>query len=169
MISDTMETEGYEQVLGRLQALCSRRECCSFDILRKATASLDGDSALAGKLLTSLQEDGFVDDGRYAAAFAREKSRLSGWGPAKITTALVMKGIPRDTARQALLQIDEAEAFRKMVSVMEAKYASLRGDPNEKFKLLRFALGRGYDYEAVAPVVERLVSGLEAGVKDDDE
>ena len=44
-----METEGYEQVLGRLQALCSRRECCSSDILRKATASLDGDSALAGK------------------------------------------------------------------------------------------------------------------------
>ena len=71
MISDTMETEGYEQVLGRLQALCSRRECCSSDILRKATASLDGDSALAGKLLSSLQEDGFVDDGRYAAAFAR--------------------------------------------------------------------------------------------------
>ena len=161
--------EEYSKVLDRLQAQCSKREYCSSDVFRKAMKAFDGDREMAEKILQSLLEDKFVDDSRYASAFAREKSRLSGWGPAKITTALVMKGIPRDTARQALLQIDEAEAFRKMVSVLEAKYAALRGDPHEKFKLLRFALGRGYDYEAVAPVVERLVSGLEAGVKDDDE
>ena len=77
--------EEYSKVLDRLQAQCSKREYCSSDIFRKAMKSFDGDREMAGKLLQSLQEDKFVDDLRYSSAFAREKSRLTGWGPAKIT------------------------------------------------------------------------------------
>ena len=71
--------EEYPKVLNRLQAQCSKREYCSADIFRKAMTAFNGDRDQAGRLLKDLQDDGFVDDSRYAAAFAREKSRLSGW------------------------------------------------------------------------------------------
>ena len=149
--------EEYSKVLDRLQAQCSKREYCSSDIMRKAMTAFDGDREQAAKLLDSLVQDKFVDDARYAAAFAREKSRLSGWGPAKISYMLVGKGIPRDVVREALKEIDEAEADRKMRSVLETKYRTLAGDPQEKFKLLKFGLTRGYDYDKIAPVVDDIL------------
>ena len=149
--------EEYSKVLDRLQAQCSKREYCSSDVFRKALMAFDGDREMAGKILQSLQDDRFVDDSRYAAAFAREKSRLSGWGPAKITYMLAGKGIPRQVVVEALKEIDPGEADRKMRSVLEAKYKTLAGDPQEKFKLLKFGLTRGYDYDKIAPIVDDIL------------
>ena len=149
--------EEYGKVLDRLQAQCSRREYCSSDIFRKALAAFEGDREQAGRLLESLLEDGFVDDSRYASAFAREKSRLNGWGPAKITSMLLGKGIPRQTAVAALGEIDTEAADRRMRSVLETKYKVLAGDPQEKFKLLKFGLTRGYEYDKLAPVVDEIL------------
>ena len=80
-------------MLDRLQTQCVKREYCRSDIFRKALTAFDGDKDAAERLVESLVEDRFVDDSRYAAAFAREKARLSGWGPVKISFALTAKGI----------------------------------------------------------------------------
>ena len=149
--------EEYSKVLDRRQAQCSKREYCSSDILRKGLAAFDGDREQASRLLESLIQDKFVDDLRYATAFAREKSRLTGWGPAKIKYLLVGKGIPKSVVEEALREIDPYEAQKKMRSVLEAKYKTLAGDPQEKFKLLKFGLTRGYEYDAIAPVVDDIL------------
>ena len=153
--------EEYSKVLDRLQAQCSKREYCSSDIFRKALKAFDGDRELAGKILRSLQDEKFVDDRRYASAFAREKSRLSGWGPAKITYTLVGKGIPRSVVAEAFGEVDQDEAARRMRSVLEVKLKTLVGDPQIKFKLLKFGLTRGYEYDQVSPVVEELLKDME--------
>ena len=152
--------EEYSKVLDRLQAQCSKREYCSSDIFRKAMKAFDGDREMAGKLLQSLQEDKFVDDLRYSSAFAREKSRLTGWGPAKITYTLVGKGIPRSVVVEALGEIDQDEAARRMRSVLETKSKTLIGDPQIKFKLLKFGLTRGYEYDQVAPAVDDILKSF---------
>lgn len=149
--------EEYPKVLDRLQAQCSKREYCSSDIFRKALSAFEGDREQAQKLLDELVADRFVDDLRYASAFAREKARLTGWGPAKISYTLVGKGIPRTVVAEALKGIDCEEADRKMRSVLEAKYRTLKGDPQEKFKLLKFGLTRGYEYDRIAPVVDEIL------------
>lgn len=143
--------------MDRLQAQCVKREYCRSDIFRKALTAFEGDRDSAGRLVESLVADRFVDDSRYAAAFAREKARLSGWGPAKISFALRGKGIDKSIISDALKEIDSEEADRRMVSVLETKYKTLKGDPQEKFKLLRFGLTRGYDYDKIAPVVDEIL------------
>ena len=152
--------EEYQKVLDRLQAQCSKREYCSSDIFRKALTAFDGDREQAGRLLESLVADRFVDDLRYASAFAREKSRLTGWGPVKISYTLVGKGIPKALVAQALAEVDEDEAGRRMRSVLEAKHKLLTGDPQIKFKLLKFGLTRGYEYDRIAPVVEDILKSI---------
>ena len=149
--------EEFAKVLDRLQAQCVKREYCRSDIFRKALTAFEGDRDSAERLVDSLVADRFVDDSRYAAAFAREKARLSGWGPVKISFALSGKGISKSVISEALKKIDPEEADRRMVSVLETKYRALKGDPQEKFKLIKFGLTRGYDYDKIAPVVDEIL------------
>ena len=146
-----------EQVLEYLQNLCVKRECCSSEILKKAEKALEGDRGAAQQMLESLVADRFVDDARYAAAFAREKSSLTGWGPNKIRYALMMKGISKADVASALEETDPEASSAKLEKLVEAKKRSLEGDPYIKFKLIKYALSRGYEYDVVAPVVDRVL------------
>ena len=95
-------TSDYDRLLDRMRRACSRREYCSADIRRKLSAA-GAPSALSGKILSSLKSEGYLDDGRYARAYCRDKSGLSGWGEAKIRYALGLKGIPGPVIDEALL------------------------------------------------------------------
>ena len=145
-----------KKVLQRLQRQCARMEYCTSDIRRKALKAMEGDTEAAARIVASLVQDRFVDDRRYAAAYAREKSALSGWGPVKIRTTLLARGVPREVALEALGEIDADRAAAKLEKVLETKWRTLRDDPQGRLKLIRFALSRGYDYDPVKPLVERL-------------
>ena len=149
-------TEREKSVFDALSAQCAKREYCTADIRRKALQRLEFDAAAAEAVVSALVEDGYVDDNRYAAAYAREKSALSGWGPIKIRSALLARGVPREAVLEALGEIDEERAAAKLEKVLETKWKTLRDDPQGRLKLIRFALSRGYDYEPVRPLVERL-------------
>ena len=145
-------------VLNRFQALCSKSEQCSADIFRKILKALDGNEAGAQEMLDSLIADKFIDDARYAAAFARDKARLEGWGPVKIRFKLRAKGISEAAIREGIGQIDADQADDRLLRLLQAKCKSLQGDPQIKFKLLKYALGRGYDYDRIAPMVDKVLS-----------
>lgn len=147
-----------EKVLTYLQDLCVKRECCCSEILKKAEKALEGDREAAREMLDALVADRFVDDARYAAAFAREKSSLTGWGREKIRYALIMKGISKADIVSALEDIDPESAGAKLEKLVSAKCRSLQGDPYIKFKLIKYALSRGYTYDEVASVVEKVLS-----------
>ncbi len=147
------------KVLSRLQALCVRREYCSKDIFDKALKALEGDAEGAAQMLSSLKEDGFVDDGRYAAAFARDKSSLGGWGPVKIRGALRAKGVSEEIIASALGSVDATRSSERMTAVLRSRYRALEGDPQAKLKLLRYALARGYTYDQVRDEVDAIVRG----------
>ena len=149
-------TDEAKKLLDRLQNLCARQECCSADMLQKALKALDYDRAAAQEVVDALVSDGYVDDARYAAAFAREKSSITGWGPVKIKFALAAKGIKGETAQAALEEIDPGKADSKLRKLLENKWKALREDPQGKLKLIKFALSRGYEYEQIRGVIEEI-------------
>ena len=148
--------EKEKQVFDFLSAQCARREYCTADIRRKALQRLEFDAAGAEAVVSALVSEGFVDDRRYAAAFAREKSGLSGWGPVKIRSALLARGVPREAVLDALGEIDPERASARLEKVLRTKWQALRDDPQGRLKLIRFALSRGYDYEPVKPLIEEI-------------
>lgn len=145
------------KVTDRLRGLCSRREYCVEDIRQKALKLLDGDAALAAEVVGTLVKERYVDDLRYASAFARDKSSIQGWGEVKIRYMLSAKKISRDIIDQALAEIDQSRASSRLEKLLEAKYRSLREDPQCRLKLLRFALGRGYSYDEVNATINSLL------------
>ena len=148
------------KVLNRIRALCSRREYCVADVLKKAADGLEGDRAAAQEVVDVLVKEKYVDDLRYASAFARDKSAIQGWGEVKIRYMLSAKGVPRDVIDKALEEIDQDKADSRLEKLLQNKLKSLKDDPQCRLKLLRFALGRGYSYDEVNDVVNSLLKSL---------
>ena len=152
-----MGTGETDKVLEKMRVLCSRREYCRSDILKKVVSALDGDRQGAEKIVDILVDEKFIDELRYASAFVRDKSALSGWGAVKIRYMLSSKGIPRDVISEALGDVDEGKARVRLEKLMENRYRSLKDDPQCRLKMLRFGLGRGYEYDEVSSVIDMLM------------
>lgn len=147
-----------QKVADRMRGLCSRREYCRQDIMKKVLAALDGDADEAGRVMDGLVEEKYIDDLRYASAYARDKSSIAGWGSTKIRYMLASKGIDRETIAAALQEVDEGKASDRLEKLLAGKVRSLKDDPQRRMKLLRFALGRGYQYDEAAEVIDRLLN-----------
>ena len=146
-----------KKVLERLQRQCARMEYCASDLRRMALKAMEGDVEAADRIVESLLGDRFVDDRRYAAAFAREKSALQGWGAVKIRFLLRGKGISDDIIAEALQEIDADKAASKLDKLAADKYRLLKDDPQCKLKMLKALLSRGYGYDEVEAAVTRAI------------
>ena len=141
--------EEKQRMLNRMMRLCAGRECCRSEIRRKLSVLPEADAA---EVLDTLCREGYLDDARYARAFARDKSALQGWGSLKIKLALQRKGIGAREIAAAIEEIDEAAAGSRMGQVLRANWRSLEGEPDPAKKAARFyryALARGYGYEEI--------------------
>ena len=150
-------TDQQKRILDRLRALCSRREYCYADVLKKAKDALEGDAQAAKEVADSLVEDKYVDDLRYASAYARDKASIQGWGDVKIRYMLSAKGVAASVITEALQEIDSEKSSSRLHKLLENKLRSLKDDPQCRLKLLRFALGRGYSYDEASHTIDQLL------------
>lgn len=146
----------FEKILDKYRRLCSRREYCSTDLRNRILRDAEGDGQLAGEVLAKLEDDKYFDDLRYCSAFARDKAFIAGWGKKKIAYMLAVKGIDKQTIAFALEEIEEDKADVRLEKLLAVKFMSLKNDPQWKMKLIRFAMGRGYDYEQLKRIVEKM-------------
>ena len=152
-------SEDWKIELSRIEAICSRREYAQKDIEEKLRLR-NLDSQTIAKIINSLTENRFIDNGRYAGAFARDKIHLSGWGRRKTEFALKQKGISAEHISQAFDTIDKNLAQKRMIEVLTNKERQLRNelDLNKKReKLIKFALSRGYEYSQVNDLIRRMI------------
>ena len=143
-------------LLNRMMRLCARSEHCKSEIRRKLS-ELTPDRQDA--VLAQLCREGYIDDARYARAFARDKSALQGWGNLKIKLALQRKAIDADAIAAALDEIDGTAASLRMEQVLRAKWKSLERETDPKKREARFfrhALGRGYHFEEIKRVYDNI-------------
>lgn len=143
--------------LSRLQKLCSKAEYCEADVYKKALKYLEGDEEAAARVTRALVEERYVDDLRYAGAYVREKANIQGWGPVKIRFQLRAKGVKEEVIREALEEIVPEKATDKLDRLMAAKARTLEGDIQQRLKLIRFGLSRGYTYDEVEKSIKRMV------------
>jgi len=144
-----------EQALARLQRLCSRSEKCTADIQRKVREWEIPEKEVKS-IVTQLQAGKYVDDARYARAFVCDKHKLAHWGIIKIKQALQAKKISAEIIGEALQEINASDYRKELQALLKRKSAALKAaSPEErKVKLLRFAVGRGYEYAVVYELLQ---------------
>ena len=152
------KTKTAQQALQSLMRLAARSEKSTGDALRLMRTWGVPEAEQRG-VLDKLIADRYIDNRRYAEAYTREKSQLAGWGERKIAMQLRLKGVERETISTVLAELmaDDSMAERlrdklekKLRTVKAANDYELRG------KLLRYALGLGYEYDMAAEVIEEL-------------
>lgn len=134
------------ELYGKMSAYCSTAERCKADVedkLRKTDAS-DNDIE---DILKRLETDGFIDERRYANAFAADKFRFNKWGRRKIEYALRTKKVPGTYIAEAINAIDPEEYERTKQELIESKVKTLKGDKNDtanKARIIRYIASRGF-------------------------
>jgi regulatory protein len=129
---------------------CSTTEHCLSEVTEKLRR-FELTPTETEALLAYLQQESYVNEGRYATAFSRDKFRFSGWGRVKIRYALRQKGIRDNLIEDALAAIDSTEYQRALNDLLERKHRSLRSENayERKSKLLRFAASRGFETDLI--------------------
>lgn len=139
-----------DEILYKLAARCSTSEQCLSDVEAKLKR-YDLSEEERTRILQHLIEEKYIDDKRYAEAFVRDKYRFNKWGRIKIAQGLRMKGIDNGTVNKAMELIDETEYLHILRELIKAKRKSIRGksDYEVNGKLIRFAIGRGFEFAAI--------------------
>lgn len=157
-----------QQALARLQGQCSKAEYCTGQI-RKKLLTWSERNRVAGKepftesdidcIVNDLLRDKYVDDGRFAQAYVRDKARFAKWGKVKIAYNLKMLGVGKSFVDRALEENSSLFSDELLEQIVIKKWNSL-GDKVEsatkREKVLRFALGRGFGYDQILSVIKRL-------------
>ena len=139
-----------QEVLYRMEALCSRAEQAPADV-RQKIARLGLPAVEAEKVMRQLIQNNYLNEARYAAAFTHDKLQFEGWGRIKIAYRLKMKGISQDAINAALANIDEEAYISTLQKCLLAKAKTLAGKtPIEaKAALVRFAASRGFEQNMI--------------------
>lgn len=153
-------TKTAAEALQSLMRLTARAEKSSGDALRLMRTWGVPEDERQG-VLDRLLAQRFIDDRRYAEAYVREKSQLSGWGARKIAMQLRQKGIDKSVISEMLATLDGDSTRQRLKERLERKLRSVKAttEYDLRGKLLRHALSAGYDYDLVVDVIDELRKG----------
>lgn len=141
--------------------LCARAERSSGDA-RRLMATWGVPEQDREGVLQRLKREKFIDDGRYAEAFVREKINLSGWGEWKIRSALRRKGVAEDVINAALGQLSPEQSAQRLAERLKRKMRTVKYSSAYELrtKLIRYALSLGYAMDEVMGEVEAITQEI---------
>jgi regulatory protein len=149
-----------EDLLHRAQKICSGREYCISDI----TSLLDRwgakDEKTKSWIINKLVEDKFLDEVRYCRAFTRDHFTYSQWGRVKIAMSLKSKNIAAAAISSGLEAIDDGEYLSLLKKIIgdQQKRIKAKNRYDLKGKLLRYALGKGFESHLVYEAINSMFS-----------
>ena len=110
-------------------------------------------------LLTQLIEENYLNEERFALAFAGGKFRMKQWGRQKIKYELKQKQVSDYCIKKALAAID-GEQYEKVLNKMATgKLNALKTEKNlllKKRKLQQYLMQKGFETALIAKVMDEL-------------
>ncbi len=150
-----------EELLQRAQQLCSAREYCVSEITAKIGQWGENDTEITESIIGRLIAEKFIDEERYCRAFAMDHFKYQHWGKVKISAGLRVKKIPASAIAAGLDAIDKEEYHATLGELLETHRRSVKSKNRYdlKGKLVRYALGKGFESQVVYEAVNSLFSG----------
>jgi len=147
-----------EELLQRAMRICSGREYCISDII----SLLERWGAREGEtiewIINRLGSEKFIDEHRYSRAFALDHFRHTHWGRVKISMMLKSKKVDTEAIASGLGSIDEEEYHALLRKIIEEQKKKIKAKNRMdlKGKLLRYALGKGFESHLVYDAINRV-------------
>lgn len=137
-----------EQALQKLKHYCAYQER-SHNEVREKLYSLGVWKKEHDPIIADLIEQDYLNEERFAIAYAGGKFRVKQWGRVKIKYELKQKGVSDYCIRKAMKQIDEEEYRAVLKKLADEKYASLKAEQYlvRKKKTMDFLVQRGFEID----------------------
>lgn len=142
-------TERQKQILIKAASFCAYQER-SLKEARQRLREWELTEDEIEPIITELTIQNYLNEERFARAFAGGKFRVKKWGRLKIKQELKLRGVSNDLIQKGLSEIDGDDYEETLRDLLEKKARSLRGESLDiKQKLVRFALSRGFESDIV--------------------
>lgn len=101
--------------------------------------------------IVRLIEENFLNEERFAKAYAGGKFRMKKWGRLKIKNNLKRKGLSDYCIRKGMQEIEEKDYEKTLEDLLEKKSAEIKVKNRllQKNRLSRYLIGKGYEAELV--------------------
>lgn len=137
--------------------LVAKKPYTKFELISKLKAR-GYDGQIIDAVLKKLDEYGFVDDLAYAKAFV-----TSGGNNSKraLEQKLMRKGVKKAEIEIAVNDLKKGDEMGK-IEAISAKYMKNKAKTRENFeRLYRYLAGKGFDFDAISAVVNKLKEGID--------
>ena len=145
-----------DAALNKLRHYCAYQERCHEEVRTKLLSlKIYGDGL--EEIINKLIEEDFLNEERFAKAYAGGKFRMKKWGRGKIIQGLKLRKISDYCIKKAMLEIDEADYQKTLASLVKAalkKYVA-KNPFETKSKTATYLLSRGYENELIWEYINR--------------
>ncbi len=149
---------GIEKATQKAKQFCAYQERNHDEVRQKLyTFGLYQDQVNA--VLSQLIDENYLNEERYAIAFAGGRFRIKDWGRIKIKYELKKHQVSEYCIKQALLNISEEEYQQKIEKLATIKLKSLKGEKNEfikKKKLQSYLMQKGYESYLINECLQKM-------------
>jgi regulatory protein len=146
------------EALSKIQRYCAYQERSHKEVKSKLYEYGLYESQV-DEIISELITDGFLNEERFAKAFAGGKFRMKKWGKLKIKNELEFLGLTKNCIQRGLKEIETADYVKTLKALIKKKSTEIdEGNPYKKRdKVARFVIGKGYEPEIVWEYVRDLV------------
>lgn len=148
----------------KLRHYCAYQERCHSEVKNKCLElGLRGEEV--DEAIAALISDNFLNEERFARAFAGGKFRTKQWGRKKILAELKQRQVSAYCIKKGMEEIDDGEYEHMLTSLAVKKYASLKGEQylKRKYKTIQYLLQKGYEPELIQGTVEQIAKDQKNG------
>ena len=143
-----------EEAKPKLYAYCAYQERSHQEVRRKLD-SLGVYGNPAEEIISDLITAGYLNEERFAKAFAGGKFRIKGWGRVRIQRELEMHGVTKNCIRSGMKEIDDIDYRQSLEKLIRKKAVTLKGESPLviRDKVGRYAIAKGYESDLVWKIV----------------
>lgn len=132
-----------EFLMDKARNFCAYQER-SIDDVRTKLSQWKASEETVEEIIAKLREENYVDEERFARAFAVGKLRYNKWGRNKIIYALKQKQVPDLYIQIGLGEIDDEEYINTLKAILSSKKVTGNNDYVRQNKLVRYAVQKGF-------------------------
>lgn len=134
----------------KLEHYCAYQERCHREVVNKLREMRMIPQAI-DEIVTHLIQENYLNEERFARAFARGKFRIKKWGRNRIVSELKQRAISKYNIKAALSEIDDSDYLKTFNELAKKRNGEIKENhpQKKKKKLVDYLLYRGWESHLV--------------------
>ena len=149
-----------QQALPKAKHYCAYQERCHSEVKEKLYG-FGLNTREVDQLISTLIEENYLNEERFAIQFAGGHFRSKKWGRVKIAYTLKQKQVSAYCIKKALQQIDAADYEKTLQKLFDEKLRTLNTEKNsfvKKRKLQDHLMQKGYETDLIRELLKEIGS-----------